>query len=229
MLKNYIPLLLILLIALNANSQRLDSLTFHFDTVIEYDEIRKHDKKIFKRYIYINPENPDVHLISYEKDNLRIYKLKGKAPKVSISHQKDSLLFFNEIIIDVNGDLSNHREPFSIKFNTNKFRTKCKTKTIVNNDSIIKSESKIKVYSSFGGVKNQLAVNQEIHIDYNRNQIPIKIFTWYSGEIAKHTDSLTQGLMTYFKDSYDGDAKDGIELKLVSINKYDLKLKLRKL
>lgn len=229
MLKNLFHFIFFLSCTTNLAAQQNDSIVYNFDRIIKYNEYRKHDKKTtFKRYFFVSSEKTDVHLVAFEKNGELTYSLKGEAPKVSLSRAISGLQHPQEILIEVDGDIENYNDPFSFKIEKKDVRKKVKTKTLLRNDSIVQSQSRIRVYVSYFQNKNQLAVKEEIHIDYSKSQIPLRTFTWYDKEIGEDTNSLTNGLMTFFKTRYDGDVKDGIELKLVSIKKQNLKLILRK-
>lgn len=228
MIKNIILLISFQTISLFGTAQITDSISYKFDTVIEYQEEREHDDKTYKIFLFTNSNNPDTHLLAYYKDSSYFLTLKGKAPRIDFNTKLNEIESVNDVVIMVDGVLENYNPTSFFKIDRERLKTKCKTKVHQISDSIISSESKIKVYFKSKEKGSQLAVKQELHFAYNREQIPLEIFTWYSNEISDDVNGKTKGLMTYFKDGYDGEAKGEIELNLVQVKKHDLKLTLKK-
>jgi len=167
MLKKTILLIILSSITIYVKAQKKDSIVYNFDTIIEYDENRKHNKKEYKRYLLIDNTNPNMHLLAYEKDSVIIIDTKGKSPKITFNTNttKDIFVSIEEIIIDGNGGLENYSPSSSFKINPKDFKTKCRSKLQKRNDSIISSQSKIKVFvksktKKFPGITKKLVTMQ---------------------------------------------------------------------
>ena len=215
----------IFLIAITSSAQETDNVetTYYFDTLLEYDEYHKKNKKHYKRFILLNSKDTIRERSVVVYDQKGVYNLEfnnyGFMMKTIVTEgfiaKKDSLVIKKET---------------NTAFADSVIRTKNKpllSTEIKSRYNIKKKISKVKASTNLTHKEKDFTINKtRLVFDHNYEMFSTASFTNYYKEIIEQNNNLTNGILIE-KEYFDYYVQSKVKLKFISMQSVDIKITLK--
>ncbi|MGJ8684621.1 MAG: hypothetical protein ACSHWW_08355 [Nonlabens sp.] len=215
-------LLLFSFLAFNTiQAQENDSIVYHFDTIIEYDEYREKDKKTYKRYYLINSKDSvkTRRVELYKENNFYVMWFSRFGFNVKTKFLTDSVHHAERFVVKKEMNLMIDSPLYTSKKSKNKYSKVFTHKNqfkFNSQDSTSKLKSKIFMKGKFYSKTIE-------EFDHTFSNYHISFFTSSFPVIISEDSRAETGVLTY-SEHQDWNVNSKIKLKFLSLKKQNISI-----